>query len=104
MSNLMGEMDPYFQSAKGFWQGGSLSPTLFNIAAECLTKMILKAQSNGLFVGLADDLIDKGVAVLHYADDSVLCFEYGPNKAVHIKLLLYVFVIMSGLNINFAKS
>jgi hypothetical protein len=66
--------------------------------------MILKAQSNGLFVVLAADLIDKGMAVLQYADDTVLCFEHEPNKAVNIKLLLYVFEIMSGLKINFAKS
>jgi hypothetical protein len=101
---LNGEMGPYFQSAKGVRHGDPLSPTLFNIAAECLAKMILKAQSNGLFVGLAADLIDKGVAVLQYADDTVLCFEHEPNKAVNIKLVLYVFEIMSGLKINFVKS
>lgn len=46
------------------------------MAAECLTKMVLKAQSNGLFVGMAPDLIDKGVAVLQYADDTVICLSH----------------------------
>ena len=54
----------YFQSAKGVRQGDPMSPTLFNMAAECLTKMIYNAQQNGLLVGMAPDLIDKGVAVL----------------------------------------
>lgn len=33
---------PYFQSSKGVRQGDPVSPFLFNLAAECLTKMIKK--------------------------------------------------------------
>jgi hypothetical protein len=51
---------PYFQSYKGVRQGDPLSPTLFNLASECLTKMIINAQKNGLLVGLVPDLIDNG--------------------------------------------
>jgi hypothetical protein len=34
---------PYFQSCKVVRQGYPLSPTLFNLAGECLTKMIVNA-------------------------------------------------------------
>ena len=98
------EEGPYFQSAKGVRQGDPLSPTLFNMAGEVLTKMILEAQKNGLFVGLAPDLVENGIAVLQYADDTVLCVSHDPDKAVNLKLLLYLFEIMSGLKINFQKS
>lgn len=101
INDLLG---PCFQSAKGVRQGEPLSPFLFNMAAECLTKMILKVQSNNLFVGMAPDLIDKGVAVLQYADDTVICLSHDREKAINLKLLLYLFEMMSGLKINYLKS
>jgi hypothetical protein len=62
------EMGPYFQSAKGVRQGDPMSPTLFNLIAEAHTKMVLRAQANDMLVGLADDRIPRGVAVLQYAE------------------------------------
>uniref|UniRef100_A0A453ASJ8 Reverse transcriptase domain-containing protein n=1 Tax=Aegilops tauschii subsp. strangulata TaxID=200361 RepID=A0A453ASJ8_AEGTS len=47
LNNCVG---PYFQSAKGVRQGDPHSPFLFNLAAECLTKMIKNAQRNKLLV------------------------------------------------------
>ena len=101
LNNTMG---PYFQSYKGVRQGDPISPFLFNIAAECLCKMVLQAQKNNLFVGLAADLVENGVAILQYADDTVLCIEHDPDKAVNLKLLLYMFELMSSLKINYQKS
>lgn len=98
------EEGPYFKSAKGVWHGGPLSPFLFNMAAECLSKMVQTALNNGLFLGLAHDLTHKGIATLQYADDTVLCIEHDPEKALNLKLLLYIFELMSGLKINFTKS
>ena len=65
---------------------------------------MLQAKENGLFVGLAADLIDKGVAILKYAYNTVLCLTHDPDKAVNVKLLLYLLELMSGLKINFLKS
>jgi hypothetical protein len=53
---------------------------------------------------LAPDLIDKGVAIMQYADDTVLCLSHEPDKAVNLKILLYLFELMSGLKINYQKS
>jgi hypothetical protein len=55
---------PYLKSAKGVRQGDPLSPFLFNAVVQCLAKMVLEAQQNGHLVGLAPDLIDKGVAII----------------------------------------
>uniref|UniRef100_A0A8R7K645 Reverse transcriptase domain-containing protein n=1 Tax=Triticum urartu TaxID=4572 RepID=A0A8R7K645_TRIUA len=58
---LNNSVGPYFQSAKGVCQGDPHSPFLFNLAEECLNKMIKKSQENGLLTGLAADLIPNGV-------------------------------------------
>jgi hypothetical protein len=55
---------PYIKSFKGVRQGDPLPPILFNFAADCLTRMLLKAQNNGLCFGLVDHIIRRGVAIL----------------------------------------
>jgi hypothetical protein len=41
-------VDPYFQSCKGVRQGDPLSPLLFNLVADSLTRMVIKAQDNNI--------------------------------------------------------
>jgi hypothetical protein len=91
---------------RGSNRGDPLSPILFNLAAECLTKMVCKAQQNNLVTGLCSDIIPGGggVAILQYADDTILCMENDLNMARNMKLLLYVFEQMVVLKINFDKS
>jgi hypothetical protein len=36
------KLGPYFMNHKGVRQGDPLSPILFNIVADCLTKMVRK--------------------------------------------------------------
>lgn len=97
------EIGPYFQSCKGVRQGDPLSSFLFNFAANYLSKMIHQAQINGLVVGLVPHLVDKGVVVLQYADDTIILFENNIDSAVNIKILLYAYEAMFGLKINFQK-
>jgi len=66
--------------------------------------MVKMAQHNGLLCGLAENLIPKGVAILQYADDTIICLKNDVEKARNMKLLLYLHEVMSGLKINFGKS
>jgi hypothetical protein len=97
-------VDPYFTSHKGVRQGDPFAPFLFNMAANSLAKMVHLAQNNGLVTGLADNLIQNGIAILQYADDTILLLQDVAQQAVNLKLLLYIFESMSGLKINFEKS
>jgi hypothetical protein len=69
-----------------------------------LTRMVLSAQHHGLIAGMIDHLIPNGVAMLQYADDTIICLENNVEKARNMKILLYMFEQMSGLKINFEKS
>ena len=93
-----------FLDYKGVRQGDPHSLFLFSMAVEALSKMIRNAQEEGLLTGLAPDLISGGVAILQYADDTVICLEHNREAAINLKLLLYIFELMSGLKINFLKS
>ena len=95
---------PYFVSHRGVSQGDPLSPILFNFVADYLTRLVRQAQRIGLITGLASNLIHHGVAILQYADDTIVCLEENIDIARNMKLLLYIYELMSGLKINFTKS
>jgi hypothetical protein len=97
-------LGPYFVSYKGVRQGDPLSPLLFNIATDVLTRMVIEAQNGDVITGLISNLIPKGAAILQYADDIIMCLQHSMEKTVRVKLLLYIYEQMSGLKINFEKS
>jgi hypothetical protein len=92
LNDLVG---PYIKSFKGARHGDPLSPILCNFVADGLSRMILKAQSNGLFCGLIDHTIDNRVAVLQYADDTIIFLKHNIEGARNLKLLLYIYELMT---------
>lgn len=101
LNNLTGT---YIKSHKGVRQGDPLSPILFNFVPDCLTRMILQAQNSGLIVGLVEHIVPHGIAILQYADDTIICLKHDLEKARNLKLILYLYEMMAGLKINFGKS
>jgi hypothetical protein len=85
-------------------QGDPLSPLLFNVVADCLPRMVVKAQENDRITGLVSNLIPRGIAIMQYDDDTIMCLEADVAQARYVKLLLYIFEQLSGLKINFEKS
>ena len=53
--------------------------------------------------GLIPHVVDGGVSILQYADDTILFLEHDLAKAVNMKLILSLFDQLSGLKINFHK-
>jgi hypothetical protein len=94
----------YFQTKKGLRQGDPLSPTLFNIIADILAILIARAKEDGQIGGLIPHLVEGGVSILQYADDTILFLEHDVTKAMHLKLILSLFEQLSGLKINYHKS
>ena len=94
----------YFQMRKGVRQGDPLSPILFNIVVDMLAILIERAKENQQFKGVVPHLIDDGLSILQYADDTILFMEHNLEQAKNLKLLLCAFEQLSGLKINFHKS
>lgn len=76
-----------------------MSPLLFNLAADCLAKMVQTAQQNG-----DSRIYPHGLAILRYADDTIICVEDDAETTQNMKIRLYIYGKMSGLKINFDKS
>ena len=94
----------YFQTKKGLRQGDSVSPMLFNIVADMLAVMIERAKVDGQIDGVVSHLVDGGLSILQYADDTILFMDHDLEKARNLKLILSAFEQLSGLKINFHKS
>ena len=49
-------------------------------------------------------MIDGGISILQYADDTILFLERDIAKAINMKLILCIFKQLYGLKVNFHKS
>jgi hypothetical protein len=77
---------------------------LFNIVADMLAIMIERAKTDGLIEVVIPHLVDGGLSILQYANNTILFMEHDLEKAQNLKLILSAFELLSGLKINFHKS
>jgi hypothetical protein len=85
------EIGPYFQTKRGLKQGDPMSPILFNIVADMLALLINRAKADGQIRGVLPHLVDDGLSILQYADDTILFINHDPEQAKNLKLLLCAF-------------
>ena len=93
-----------FQTKKGLRQGDPLSPVLFNVIVDMLVTLINRAKREGHIEGVIPHLLDDGLSILQYADDTILFMDHDLDKARNLKLILCVFEQLFGLKINYHKS
>ena len=89
--NVNNDIVHYFQTKKGLRQGDPLSPLLFNIVADMLAIFIQRAKAQDQIAGVVPHLIDGGLSILQYADDTIIFMENDLEKARNMKLLLCAF-------------
>jgi retron-type reverse transcriptase len=65
-----------FQTRKGVWQRDPLSPILFNIVVDMLAILINRAKNGGQISGVILNIIDDGLSILQYADDTILFMDH----------------------------
>ncbi|KAL9685328.1 hypothetical protein QQ045_022776 [Rhodiola kirilowii] len=100
---INGNMFEFFAGRRGLRQGDPLSPFLFTIAMEGLSRMLQKlSKADGFYFHPKCHRIN--LSHIMFADDLIL-FSSGRNSAVEaIKKVLDKFLSCSGLAINLQKS
>jgi hypothetical protein len=77
---------------------------LFNIVADMLAIKIERAKIDGQIEGVIPHLVDGGLSIIQYSDDTILFMEHDSEMAKNLKLILSAFEQLSGLKNNFYKS
>uniref|UniRef100_A0A2N9HC79 Reverse transcriptase domain-containing protein n=1 Tax=Fagus sylvatica TaxID=28930 RepID=A0A2N9HC79_FAGSY len=96
----------FFGSCRGLRQGDSLSPLLFVIVMEALSRMMTKAVEGGLLSSIQLGARDHNmvhVSHLLFADDTLIFSDANPAHIFNLWLLFTWFEAISGLRINFNK-
>jgi hypothetical protein len=99
-----GDIGPYFQTKRGLRQGDPMSPILFNIVANMLALLINRAKADGKIRWVIPHLVDDGLSILQYVDDTIIFLDHDLEQAKNLNLLLCAFEQLSGPKINFHKS
>jgi hypothetical protein len=88
------------------WNPQKLEETLLLLllGRDILAILIARAKADGQVGGLVPHLVEGGLSILQYADDTIMFMEHDFAKAVNMKLILAFFELLSSLKINFHKS
>ncbi|XP_060202654.1 uncharacterized protein LOC132631071 [Lycium barbarum] len=101
---INGQPDGFFHSTRGVKQGDPLSPTLFIIAAEVLSRALNSLHNNLWFIGFGLPKWSPKINHLAYADDTIIFTSSCEISLGLIMRVLAEYEAASGELINKAKS
>jgi hypothetical protein len=102
-----GSPSGFFGSSRGIRQGDPLSPLLFLLIMEVLSRMLRRTKEAGLIKGFkagnsAEE--DRSVSHLLFADHTIVFCDADPEQLLHLRMVLSCFEVVTGLGVNMAKS
>ena len=104
---INGSPSNFFGSFRGLRQGDHLSPLLFDIVMEALSRMLDVPASTGQFSGFSvGSTAGPSVMVSHllFVDDTMIFCDIEPSQIANLRANLARFEEVSGLCINLGKS
>ncbi|WZY72848.1 hypothetical protein YC2023_005088 [Brassica napus] len=101
--SINGATGGFFQSTRGIRQGDPLSPYLFVMAMECLSRLLLSRYEDGT-IGYHPRTENLKISHLMFADDVMIFFDGSSNSLHGISECLDDFASWSGLQMNAAKT
>ncbi|KAF5473789.1 hypothetical protein F2P56_005747 [Juglans regia] len=97
----------YFSSSRGLRQENPLSPFLFDIVMEALSRMVEVVVGAGLILGFSVGTNSSGpstISHLLFADDTLIFCEAVGEQIQILRVVLLCFQAISGLKVNLSKS
>ncbi|KAJ9691416.1 hypothetical protein PVL29_013559 [Vitis rotundifolia] len=99
-----GNAKGWVKASRGLRQGDSLSPFLFTLVADVLSRMLLRAEEINSLKGFRVGRNNTRVTHLQFADDTIFFSNTSEENLQTLKSLLLVFGQISGLKVNLDKS
>ena len=97
----------FFGSSRGLRQGDPLSPLLFLLVMEVLSRLLKRTENGGFLCGFqAGSHRQGGVHISHllFADDTILFCDASRDQLLYIRMVLIFFEAITGLKVNVGKS
>uniref|UniRef100_A0A2N9FT22 Reverse transcriptase domain-containing protein n=1 Tax=Fagus sylvatica TaxID=28930 RepID=A0A2N9FT22_FAGSY len=97
----------FFGSSRVLRQGDPLSPLLFLLMMEILSKMLKKMVKDGFITGFkvsGNSIEEVSISHLLYVDDTMVMCNADPEQLMYVQLVLMGFETVTGLKVNLAKS
>lgn len=101
--SINGVMGGFFKSSKGIRQGDPLSPYLFVLAMECLSRLLM-SRYEAESIGYHPKTEELRISHLMFADDVMIFFDGSSNSLHGISECLDDFASWSGLHMNSNKT
>ena len=89
---------------RGLRQGNPLSPFLFTLVADVLSRLMFRAEETGLTKGIFVGRDRTRVSLLQFTDDTIFFSKASLEHLQNLKIILLVFGQVSGLKINLEKN
>lgn len=101
---LNGSPYGFFAAERGLRQGDPLSPALFTIFSDILSRMLAKAELEGRLSGVKVTRTSPRITHLMYADDVVIYGKATVQEATTVKEILQQYCSCTGQELNWNKS
>jgi hypothetical protein len=101
-----GSPEGFFGNSRGLRQGNPLSPLLFLLIMEVLSKMFRKSKEVGLIQGFKVGVLggsEVRISHLLFADDTIVFCDAVLEQVMQIRKVLSCFEAVTGLKVNLSK-